>query len=448
MYSTQFEKLSPSRRASKIFYGNIKFAYEGSSTSEVGQLVNSFVVDSAGSIFYTPSDDSHRIMKIDRHGIISTVAGPLLRTRSDLPPNGSPLHGFSGDGGPALKARLHSPTHLAIDREGNLLFLDSGNKRIRTIFGVAAPGMVAGQPGIGDVNEDRLKDVQDAVLVLKIALGLLSPTPTQAALADVNGDEVIDVLDAVTILRVAAGLYPDFMPHYPRSETFRNHDSPKFFWKKKQVQGDIPLPRPEYFLDTVFDDGPIYQVLRLASANHDIWMGIWDPFFFYQEEIYGDFTMQLKVARVPECSDLSAVGLMVTQSVPEIITHPSQIPSWVLVHATRGYGVEAKWGGRGTSETSLPPFVKDDSLKPPYWLRMDRQGQVYSFYTSTDGGRSWNPVGTPVDMGTRGWSLHDPLSVGIVQQTHCGETVGYGAVVAFQAGPIEMAGKLKGDHPQ
>ncbi len=41
--------------------------------------------------------------------------------------------GFSGDGGPATKARLDNPGALAIDAAGNLLMADTGNNRIRVV---------------------------------------------------------------------------------------------------------------------------------------------------------------------------------------------------------------------------------------------------------------------------------------------------------------------------
>ena len=41
--------------------------------------------------------------------------------------------GFSGDGGPAVKARLHRPTGAALDAAGNVLISDSFNERIRVL---------------------------------------------------------------------------------------------------------------------------------------------------------------------------------------------------------------------------------------------------------------------------------------------------------------------------
>jgi len=57
---------------------------------------------------------------VNPDGTITTVAG-----------TGEP--GFSGDGGPATKARLDFPFSVAADREGNLYISDENNRRIRKV---------------------------------------------------------------------------------------------------------------------------------------------------------------------------------------------------------------------------------------------------------------------------------------------------------------------------
>jgi streptogramin lyase len=46
---------------------------------------------------------------------------------------GTAEKGFSGDGGPAAKARLYQPFDVALDRHGNLFFSDTFNHRIRRV---------------------------------------------------------------------------------------------------------------------------------------------------------------------------------------------------------------------------------------------------------------------------------------------------------------------------
>jgi sugar lactone lactonase YvrE len=76
------------------------------------------VVDRAGNL-YISDTSNFRIRRVDAAtGIISTVAG-------------TGVAGFSGDGGPALLARLQTPQGLALDGGGNLYFPDAN--RIRSI---------------------------------------------------------------------------------------------------------------------------------------------------------------------------------------------------------------------------------------------------------------------------------------------------------------------------
>ncbi|MBI4603262.1 MAG: hypothetical protein HY721_15015 [Planctomycetes bacterium] len=70
-----------------------------------------FVVEMAGAV----------VRKVDRStGLISTVAGA-----------GEP--GYSGDGGPAARAKLRQPHSIALDGKGGLYVADIGNHRIRRV---------------------------------------------------------------------------------------------------------------------------------------------------------------------------------------------------------------------------------------------------------------------------------------------------------------------------
>jgi len=82
--------------------------------------------DAAGNMYiadtgvYCSGPGGNTVRKVDPHGIITTVAG-------------TGEAGFSGDGGPATKAKLNSPIAVAVDREGNLYISDGDNYRIRKV---------------------------------------------------------------------------------------------------------------------------------------------------------------------------------------------------------------------------------------------------------------------------------------------------------------------------
>lgn len=87
-------------------------------------------VDWSGNKYITDPGSS-RIRKIDRHGIISTIAG-----------NGT--RGYSGDGGPATAAQLKGPNGIAVDGSGNVYFSEWGNYSVRKISPMGIITTIAG----------------------------------------------------------------------------------------------------------------------------------------------------------------------------------------------------------------------------------------------------------------------------------------------------------------
>ncbi|HXB53362.1 MAG TPA: hypothetical protein VN461_01170 [Vicinamibacteria bacterium] len=93
-------------------------------------------LDDAGNL-YIVDRGAQRLLRLDaKTGSIDTLAG-----------DGFP--GESGDGGPALKARLSSPQGVAVDDAGSLYIADRGNHRIRKISANRTISTVAGNGKAG-----------------------------------------------------------------------------------------------------------------------------------------------------------------------------------------------------------------------------------------------------------------------------------------------------------
>jgi uncharacterized protein (TIGR03437 family) len=92
---------------------------DGPALSAQFDLPVGIAVDGTGNI-YVGDKNSHAVRQISPGGTVSTIAGI----------NGS--FGFSGDGGPPLKAVFRYPTGIAVDAAGNIDINDSGNLRIRS----------------------------------------------------------------------------------------------------------------------------------------------------------------------------------------------------------------------------------------------------------------------------------------------------------------------------
>jgi trimeric autotransporter adhesin len=124
--NARVQKVSPGGAVS-IVAGNGTSGYAGDGGQATSAQLNTpmgLAVDGTGNL-YISDFSNNRVRMVSPSGVITTVAG-----------NG--LTGYSGDGGQAASARLTSPVGLAVDSANNLYIADSGNNVIRKV----APGGV------------------------------------------------------------------------------------------------------------------------------------------------------------------------------------------------------------------------------------------------------------------------------------------------------------------
>ena len=100
--------------------GNHENTGDGGPALQAGvRNIDYLAVSPAGEL-YIAGMNSHIVRKVTKDGNIETVVG-------------TGYQGFMGDGGPATKAMLKSPTAIAFDSKGNLYISDMGNNRIRKV---------------------------------------------------------------------------------------------------------------------------------------------------------------------------------------------------------------------------------------------------------------------------------------------------------------------------
>lgn len=88
--------------------------------------------DKDGNLFISDCFN-HSIRKVNKQGIISTVAG-------------TGVSGYNGEGAAANKSQLSYPSAVVVDNKGNIFIADNGNFRIRK---VGASGIIATITGNG-----------------------------------------------------------------------------------------------------------------------------------------------------------------------------------------------------------------------------------------------------------------------------------------------------------
>jgi trimeric autotransporter adhesin len=112
--------------------------------------------DAAGNLLIADTLN-HRVRRVDRGGVITTVAG-----------NGKAA--YAGDGGAALDASLNNPQGLALDREGSILVADTYNYVVRRVDRAGRVTTLAGTvPGFGGDGGPALKAQMSLPMAVAVA---------------------------------------------------------------------------------------------------------------------------------------------------------------------------------------------------------------------------------------------------------------------------------------
>jgi trimeric autotransporter adhesin len=171
--------------------------YSGDGGPATAALLNGpshIALDGSGNLYFADSGNN-RIRRVDKDGIISTVAGNGLPAEPS-----APVPGNGGDGGPAMLAQLNAPTGVAVDMAGNLYVSDTSNCRVRkvdslsgTITTVAGTGQCgySGDGGLGAAAE------------LNFPLGIAFDSSGNLYIADTDNERVRKLDPSGTINTVA-----------------------------------------------------------------------------------------------------------------------------------------------------------------------------------------------------------------------------------------------------
>jgi sugar lactone lactonase YvrE len=138
-YNYRVRKVDPAGTIT-TFAGTGVAGYSGDGGPATSARLNSpygMAVDSQGNV-YVIDHSNMRVRRVSRTGTITTFAG-----------NGK--QGYSGDGGPATKARLNYPYGVAVDRRGNVYISDYYNNRVRK---VNRSGIISTLAGVGPAGPE------------------------------------------------------------------------------------------------------------------------------------------------------------------------------------------------------------------------------------------------------------------------------------------------------
>jgi len=117
--------------------------YSGDSGLAMNAQINlprGIAADDSGNV-YIADYGNNCIRKVDNMGYITTIAG-----------TGHP--GYTGDNGPAVAAKLNSPSGVAVDNKGNIFIADRSNQVVRKVNSAGIITTFAGN-GIYGYNGDN-----------------------------------------------------------------------------------------------------------------------------------------------------------------------------------------------------------------------------------------------------------------------------------------------------
>ena len=122
-----------------------KGADDGTGSAARFHSPTGLAVDGAGNL-YVADSNNNTIRKVTPAGVVTTLAG-------------SPGHEGSADG-TGSGARFYGPSGVAIDGEGNLYVVDTGNNTIRKVTSTGLVTTLAGLPGeVHDLKDGRADGV-------------------------------------------------------------------------------------------------------------------------------------------------------------------------------------------------------------------------------------------------------------------------------------------------
>jgi hypothetical protein len=144
--------------------------------------------------------------------------------------------------------------------------------------------------------------------------------------------------------------------------------------------------------------------ISVTGAGADIWENSDECTFAYRT-LTGDGTLVARVASFGTGTNTWAKGgVMIRDSVNGGST-------MAIMAMTGGGGNGASFQYRGTANSGCGNSDSTAAVKPPYWVKIERAGDLFTGYTSADG-KAWLQTGTTVI------TMADPVLIGLAVTSH------------------------------
>lgn len=185
-YTNQIRVISPDGIITTVAGSGTLGYMDGPAASAQFDTPYGIALDAAGDVFVADTNNGV-VRKITPSGVVSTVAG-------------TPVFGFSGDGGPALMATFRFPEGVTVGSNGYLYIEDTGNFRIRAVSPSGTMTSVA-----GDGQFEPTSDGVPAANASLSAPDFLSFDPSGRLLISDTGDYTVRRINSDGTVQTIAG---------------------------------------------------------------------------------------------------------------------------------------------------------------------------------------------------------------------------------------------------
>jgi hypothetical protein len=134
------------------------------------------------------------------------------------------------------------------------------------------------------------------------------------------------------------------------------------------------------------------QQFAINGAGASLWTDADDYNAIYLKSVVGDTsTVETEVTAQQNMNGFSKAGIMVRDD----IAGANQGPEGVILYESPSGGFQLEWDSNGDGRIdSVTPANGTIAESLPVWLKLVRDGSTYTGFYSTDGGTSWNTVGS------------------------------------------------------
>jgi sugar lactone lactonase YvrE len=158
----------------------------GPATKAVLDSPEGISFDAHGNLLISDREH-HAVRMVDTHAIISTVAG-------------TGVHGFTGDGGPAITAKIDRPVDVVPTADGGFVVSDQNNFRLRRVSPGGLISTIAGTGSAGDGGDGGAATSAQLQNPLGLALG-----PNGSMYVAQDETHRVRVIDAAGVIHTAVG---------------------------------------------------------------------------------------------------------------------------------------------------------------------------------------------------------------------------------------------------